>query len=398
MLKTRILSTRRLLVQSQPPGRCLCENSLTSALKLQLGSRFYVPGRNVDLIAEGDRVLIHDDSHQGRFSAPLKADNHEDVTRGRVNANDIIGQPIRPFNVQTSTGVKFRVSYPTLEEYLSRTPRKVTPIYSSYAASIVDLLDIHASPLSTTRLEILDAGTGHGALALHLAKSIAVANPVPPEYSVPRTKNVTTDASEQVDIDRQWETWRGSRKAIVHTIEDRAPNLASAEKVIRGFRQGLYWPHIDFHCADVKDWVEGQYAERHQFLSYAMLDLPNTTTKLSSVSAALLAGGKLCAFVPSISQIAECQRFIHEHDLPLTQLQVVELGDGISTGREWDLRYVIPRSEQKRIAESDSSPTSSTAARGLDQSVLICRPMVGDRIQGGGFVGIWQKTEELEKV
>jgi tRNA A58 N-methylase Trm61 len=348
-----------------------------------------------DVFAEGDRVLIQDDSNKGRFTPPLKPNALVPMNRGLVLANEIIGKPLRPFRVYSNTNNRYVVTNPTLEEYITRTPRKVTPIYSSYCASIVDLLDIHVSPHAASQVEVLDAGTGHGALALHLAKAIAAGNPCPPPSAVPEVKDGTADESQQADDEKEWRDWRGSRRAIVHTIDDKKANSDAAKKIIRGFRQGLYYPHINFYCDDVTQWVEAQYADRGPFLSYAVLDLPTIHAKLDAVIQALVPGGKLCVFVPSISQIADCQRVVQDNKLPLLKLKVVELGDGISTGRDWDVRFIIPRAEQKKAQEAKEGAEDSSSAiePAPGQHVQICRPKVGDLIQGGGFVGIWQKWE-----
>jgi tRNA A58 N-methylase Trm61 len=348
-----------------------------------------------DVYAEGDRVLIQDDSNRGRLTHPLKADTLVPMNRGLVLANDIIGKPLRPFRVIANTKNRFVVTNPTLEEYITRTPRRVTPIYSSYCASIVDLLDIHLSPFSASKTEILDAGTGHGALALHLARAIAAGNGHTPPSAVPGVEDSPADENQQKEHEREWEDWRSSRRAIVHTIDDKKANSDGAKKMIRGFRQGLYYPHINFYCDDVTQWVEAQYAERGPFLSLAVLDLPAIHTKIESVIRALVPGGKLCVFVPSISQIADCQRVIQDNKFSLLKLKVVELGDGISTGRDWDVRFIIPRAEQKKTQEAQEGADDATSATGstLGQHVQICRPKVGELIQGGGFVGIWQKWE-----
>lgn len=142
--------------------------------------------------ADGDRVLVS----RGRnglekLEGPLRHDGVFKVEGGRISHNEIIGKPIGKLVVKNSEARTVFVNYPTLDTYISKTPRLVTPIYASYAASIVDLLDIHPSPstFSGHRLEILDAGTGHGSLALHLARAIASANPPPPDAPSPDCGN-----------------------------------------------------------------------------------------------------------------------------------------------------------------------------------------------------------------
>ncbi|KAI9881687.1 MAG: hypothetical protein M1823_006602, partial [Watsoniomyces obsoletus] len=290
-------------------------------------------------------------------------------------------------------------------------------IYASYAASIVDLLDIHASPsaCSDHRLQILDAGTGHGSLAMHLARAIASANPAPPDLPVPEFHSPSSElldasnfARQQTELLASWAKYRESRRAVIHTLDCVAANSVHAEKIVRGFRQGLYWPHIDFHTARVGTWTREQFETRGSFLSYASLDLPDVHEELAAVAQTLLPDAKLSVFAPSISQIAECQLRVQTNNLPIYLEKVIELGEGISTGRIWDLRYVTPRARGKAPTEAaeasdadehaDSgdqpvdAPGHPAEANGQnDKKVLICRPKVGLRTFGGGFVGLWRK-------
>lgn len=366
--------------------------------------------------ADGDRVLVS----RGRnglekLEGPLRHDGVFKVEGGRISHNEIIGKPIGKLVVKNSEARTVFVNYPTLDTYISKTPRLVTPIYASYAASIVDLLDIHPSPstFSGHRLEILDAGTGHGSLALHLARAIASANPPPPDAPFPRLRqsssgleDASVDAPEHAEQLTTWSDYRDSRKAVIHTIEVSMRTSLYAETVIRGFRQGLYWPHIDFHAASVGEWVQEHVTKRGSFLSYALLDLPDVHAQLASVATALLTDGKLLVFAPSITQIGECEQVIQENNLPLRLLKVHELGEGISTGRDWDVRLVTPRARERVPKDDDASSNDDEESPGelseedvtapqSPRKVWVMRPRVGKKVIGGGFVGLWRKRREM---
>jgi tRNA A58 N-methylase Trm61 len=97
-------------------------------------------------IAEGDRVVV-----QGKtpfLTKPLQRGKKIGTRRGDVEHGDIIGKATRTV-VQSHkgkpflhlfrfwhrltlglAGQKFRVSYPTLDEYVTLTPRLVTPVSS----------------------------------------------------------------------------------------------------------------------------------------------------------------------------------------------------------------------------------------------------------------------------
>jgi hypothetical protein len=122
----------------------------------------------------------------------------------------------------------------------------------------------------------------------------------------------------------------------------------------------------------------------------------------------------LVVFMPSITQVGDCVKIIREHRLPFFQERVVELGIGISSGRQWDVRLVAKKSgadpsswgasseiDETTPAESDE-PVSDDASEVVppdesgkeDDMVMVCRPKVGLRTMGGGFVGMWRRTED----
>ena len=126
--------------------------------------------------------------------------------------------------------------------------------------------------------------------------------------------------------------------------------------------------------------------------------------------------GLLVVFMPSITQIGECLQLIRDQRLPLVQEKVIELGSGISGGRIWDVRFATKKSgadpaswatpsdaEISTPAEADEQSTASDTASDVStaeepskegESVLVCRPKVGLRIQGGGFVAVWRRIED----
>lgn len=157
------------------------------------------------------------------------------------------------------------------------------------------------------------------------------------------------------------------------------------------------------------------------------------------VAKALKPGGNLIVFCPSITQINVCALDARNNGTPLHLEKVVELGASIGVGgREWDVRPVRPRAFLKARAEAAAmkrkelqqgtvegteEPAMSELVDGaVDELVamstpeeikaavgeaavgasapeddeksgweLVCRPKVGERVVGGGFVGLWKK-------
>ncbi|OAP63913.1 hypothetical protein AYL99_03140 [Fonsecaea erecta] len=402
--------------------------------------------RDLTRFAEGDRVLVDG----SKLTFPLQQNAKFELSKGQIPLNDIIGKPVTSTYVRSSRGALHKVELPSLEDYVTLTPRLVTPVYSSYASSIVSLLDIHPEPhtaisnsgVPLSRLQILEAGTGHGSLTLHLARAIAAANPPPPTNQLPGLRRLaekkpthsspqTEDGSPEAEsLTRMWDEWKQKRRAVIHTVEAVPANSLHAEKIVRGFRRGLYWPHVDFYTGDVKEWMTARHRSRNnEFLDYVLLDMPGVHSQIQHVEPAMHDGAKLVVFVPSITQIADCVKAVQELSLPLHMDKVLELGEGISSGRKWDVRFVKPRKSSLSTAttnretkqtsdeqvpvvasrpESETGPPdganhkevedeeppesdiSSTTQDG--QPVMVCRPLVGERTFGGGFIALFRKT------
>ncbi|KAL1961523.1 hypothetical protein VTN77DRAFT_1644 [Rasamsonia byssochlamydoides] len=415
---------------------------------------------------EGDRVIVH--GKNPLLTKPLTKGHRTEVRRGVLEHNDIIGKQAGDL-VKAYKGPEYRLSHPTLEEYVLYTPRLVTPIYAADANLIVSLLDIHVTrptedDADQPPLEILEAGTGHGSLTLHLARAIHAANsnppPLPERTQVRALQDRTirpdakdeekaiekvADGHEDDSTQKQWDAWRAQRRAVIHTVDVSAKFSAHAEKIVRGFRRGIYAGNVDFHVGHVEDWIADQVKRRQKaagaggwflsarregptvepFLSYAILDMPSAHLRIPHVAPVLRRDGILAVFMPSITQIGDCVQLIRQQRLPFIMERAVELGTGISSGRLWDVRMAVKKSRadpsswvtntsspssespstsstssdeeppQETGSDTDDAPSTTEETTEKDnESVLVCRPKVGLRIVGGGFVGIWRRVED----
>ncbi|KAF2476217.1 S-adenosyl-L-methionine-dependent methyltransferase [Lindgomyces ingoldianus] len=382
---------------------------------------------------EDDVVLLRDKkdpSHDG-ILVRLQQSKSVHTHRGYIEHADVIGKRRRQI-VRSSKGTDYRIHEPTLAEYVRLTPRIVTPIYPSDANLMVSLLDIHvhvssATPHNSPPLEILEAGTGHGALTLHLSRAIHAGNPpvpAPPYASSHADPEDAVYLGESVsDLqESNLESWKASRRAIIHTLDISSKHSRHARKIVQGFRRGLYAGNVDFHVGDISAWITSQRTMRKTedaFLSYVFLDLPNANDHLANVAPVLHVDGLLAVFNPSITQIAECVETIREHRLPYLLDQVIELGAGCI--RQWDVRSVRPRATLQEAdrsclpledaANQDPASTGQDLADAVggqaarddelaenltkhqDKWAMVCRPKVGERVVGGGFLGLWRRME-----
>ena len=150
--------------------------------------------------------------------------------------------------------------------------------------------------------------------------------------------------------------------------------------------------------------------------------MPSAEKRIPEVARVLKTDGVLAVFTPSITQIGDCVQLIKDQHLPLVLTKSVELGMGISGGGLWDVRPAVIRgslknrddaeeptneeldslvdtsaaNNQTHYAKEEDGSFQSSQESGLggeNQSVkhvMVCRPKVGERIVGGGFVGIWR--------
>ena len=383
--------------------------------------------------AAGDLVLLrqtHDRSANAILTRPLQSGKRIENHKGILQHDDIIGKRVRdivktaPSKSTGREGTEYRVHEVKLEDYARLSKRLVTPVYPADANLIVSLLDLHPEapyPAAGVEeeqhetLEILEAGTGHGALTLYLSRAVHLANP----------------PLDRCDGETLLEDWRASRRAVIHSVDVSARYSTYAQTIVEGFRRGLYAPHVDFHVGDVGEWTANALA-RHggkPFLSHALLDLPNAEAHLDVVASALRVDGTLIVFNPSVTQITQAAIEIRENDIALELERVVELGvNGGTGGREWDIRAVRPRAAAQKAparpvvaddagneggTEGESDDSGIDTSRDEDQQVevetaadsppssaekqgwaMVCRPKVGDRIVGGGFLGVWKKQRQ----
>lgn len=281
---------------------------------------------------------------------------------------------------------------------------------------------------------------------MYLARTIHAANP-PRLAEDPASKSKMADDVDQDSgdahikdpaIDREdssssdisYEHSRDQRQAVIHTIDVSLKNSTHAKGVIEGFRRGMYAKDIEFHVGDVSKWIDKQVIDRgvdskeETFLSHIVLDMPAAQRHIEKVASVLHVNGSLLAFNPSITQIMTIVELIKQQYLPLQLDRVIELGPNTTGGREWDIRSVVPRAQNQDIGTGGPSAIVEDAEEQVTENSLedvaisevanvetrdeeaaqvlarqeaswkmVCRPKVGYRVSGGGFLGVWRKMK-----
>ncbi|SZF01477.1 unnamed protein product [Blumeria hordei] len=391
-----------------------------------------------DIVQENDIVALKSTANATAeiiLTRPLQPGNTVSYKKLKniIRHESLIGKHIRQV-VRARNGNQYTIFRPTLGEYTDNSPRLVTPIYSQDANLIVSLLDLHPTVpgIPSERLEIFEAGTGHGALTLCLARAVHAANSAPPEIPAGISANTA-----QEPVNESYETWRSQRRAIIHSLDIDEKRSRHAAANIKKFRNGMYFPNIDFHVGSIADIMNEKLTlnQSTPFLQHAILDLPSPELHMEIVSRALKENGLLLVFVPSITQITKISSS-SKKGFSLVLENVLEIGGMIGTGgREWDVRPVQPKAsfrlaissaepnilvpsssedlidhcvnqvpdsvEIEDLAEStvSSDPEETKKSSQVSQPEnsengweIVCRPRVGVRVTNGGFVGIWRKV------
>ena len=220
-----------------------------------------------------------------------------------------------------------------------------------------------------------------------------------------------------------YEYRKEKRGAIVHSLDVSNKHSQHAKHIIQGFRQGMYAKNVELHVANISHWIDQQVINRdfdlesREFLAHIILDMPFSDSHVKKAASVLHVNGNLIIFNPSVSQILSVVDIIRREYLPLRLDKVLELGHNMTGGKEWDVRSVRPRSGSKarminesqwaddqdnegqgQHVESSGTMEKDVKFDGLTQPIgeeskwqMVCRPKVGYRVAGGGFIGVWKK-------
>ena len=299
------------------------------------------------------------------------------IDTGSFPHDDIIGTYPRSkiYETRGKKLFKYIVSAPSTEEYINMTGRDAQPIYPYDASSMVALADIHMDypevdaegNLVNPPYQFFEAGTGHGSLTLQICKAIHSANAYA-KFSGDLTK----------------------RGAILHSLDCNEHHSKTGQRTVTCFHNGMYKNDVEFHIAESpSEWLKNKASEwrslwPHQkdelgleeeqaFLSGAFLDMGGFEKHLQVVSKNLLLDAPLLIFCPSLSQVMDALKLIDATpDIRLQFVRTVQLPPGAGGGlKEWDTR--------------------KTFIKATAQEGWVCRPKVGVRVCGGGFILIFKK-------
>ncbi|KAI9886701.1 MAG: hypothetical protein M1823_001477 [Watsoniomyces obsoletus] len=273
---------------------------------------------------------------------------------------------------------------------------------------IVSLLDINLTPPSLLEsqqypFEILEASSTGSVLTLHLARAIAAGNLPSPhlpshywfengrlhyrERTEDAQENAGQDSGEDTaketghpglqlveaktkDENAPFERWRMRRNAIVHKVELSPHWCRHAQTVVRNFRNGLYYPHVDFYPMYLGEWVNKQQERRAlpyrrlvetQFLDRVVMDLTTPHKMLLWISSALRTDGMLIVLADDPEDLAQCGAEIRARKLPLDLVRTLKLGPEVG-GSDWEASEGRRTESRSRLRRTESTPKETFLA------------------------------------
>lgn len=246
---------------------------------------------------------------------------------------------------------KFVVTEPTLDEYVSLAKRRAQPIYAMDAAVVASLGEIDAFDALTAGngpKRYLEAGTGNGSLTLAICHLIHGANALARHVGDPSL-----------------------RGAVLHSVDRNKTHQENGERNVANYKRGRFLGDVEFSIAELPlEWV--QNFKESLTLHGVFLDLPDPHLYLQDLAPVLALEGTLVVFCPSITQLLKCKQTLSEKKVYLTLIRALELPPGNGGGtREWDV--------------------SSAVTKATGERVDVCRPKVGERVVGGGFIGVFKR-------
>ena len=209
----------------------------------------------------GERVTLSDPKGR-RHSVLLVTGGTFHTTRGAISHDDLIGGP--DGNVVTSAGGMGYVAFrPLLEEWTVSMPRGAAVIYPKDAAHILVQTDIFPGA------RVLEAGVGSGALSMHLLRSIGPTG-------------------------------------TLYSYERRPDFAATAQRNVETFFGGPH-PAWQIRVGDLAADIGPEPIDR------AILDMLAPWECIDAVARVLEAGGMLCCYVATTTQLGRTMDTIRAH-------------------------------------------------------------------------------------
>ncbi len=208
---------------------------------------------------EGDQALIIDRRGR-RYLVELKAAKNDHNHLGTFLHDDIIGKS-EGIRVQTSKGHMLIVVKPGMADFIRIMPRIATVVYPKDIGPIITYGDIFPGA------RVLEAGTGSGALTIALARAVG-------------------ERGEIFTYDLRKDMTKRARENLTAMVPEH--------------------PQVTFKNGDVSEGFDETELDR------IVLDMPEPWTVVPHAVDALVPGGMMLCFLPTVLQVHELVMALEE--------------------------------------------------------------------------------------
>lgn len=301
-------------------GADVTDTDVTGADAAEVSGPAGARGRR-GLLTKGDRVQLTDP--KGRHhTLVLEAGRQFHTHKGALEHDDLIGQP-EGIVVTSTGGTAYLAVRPLLSDFVLSMPRGATVVYPKDAAQIVAYADVFPGA------RVLEAGAGSGALSCSLLRAVG-------------------------------------DSGSVHAYERRADFAAIARRNVEAFFGGPH-PAYSLTVGDLLD-ADDREVDR------VILDMLAPWEVIDAVSAALVPGGVLCAYVATTTQLSRTVEAVRGHGT------FAEPAAWESMMRDWHVEGLAVRPGHRMIGHTGFLVTARRMADGVAPPVRRRRPSKGGEL------------------
>lgn len=258
------------------------------------------------LFAAGDKVLLID-GRDRRYLITLGSGKQWHSHLGVLEHDALIGSPAG-ISVATSGGSKVLAFRPTLADYILKMRRGAQVVYPKDIGLILVYADIHEGA------HVLEAGTGSGSLTLALCRAVGESGRV---VSYEMREDHAERAAENVAL------WYSDAKP----------------------------ENLELRVGDVFEEVPEEEFDR------LVLDLPEPWRALGTTTEALIPGGILCSYLPTIPQVSQTVEALRSGGFAL-----IKTFEGLV--RTWNIEGQSVRPDHRMVAHTGFLITARKLAPG----------------------------------
>jgi tRNA (adenine57-N1/adenine58-N1)-methyltransferase catalytic subunit len=255
-----------------------------------------------------------------RHNICLEAGKVFHTTKGAIAHDDMIGQP-EGIVVRSAGGVDYLVMRPLLMEFVTSMPRGAAVVYPKDAAQIIAMADIFPGA------RVVEAGVGSGALTCSLLRAVG-------------------------------------EHGLVSSYERRADFAEIAQaNVVKFFGAGH--PAWKLTVGDLVESLDDTEVDR------IVLDMLAPWECVEAAAEALVAGGVLCAYVATTTQLSRIVETLRAHG------EFTEPHASETLVRNWHVEGLAVRPDHKMNAHTGFLVTARRMAHGHRAPVRKRRPAPG---------------------